>query len=92
VVRTFCFLNFLVGLDNMMLRVREISILVGINVLTGRLGNRYSCTHQRSSQCAAQHEVFRSLAGNGDTNGLVRDGMVSALGLENTVFSSARGD
>jgi hypothetical protein len=58
-VLAFRFRNTLVGLDNVMLSRREISKPVGINILTGRLGNRYARTHQRSSQCTAQHYVFR---------------------------------
>jgi hypothetical protein len=56
-------IDLFVGLDNVMLRLREISMPVGINVLTGRLGNRYACTHEHTSQCTAQHHVFR-LHGN----------------------------
>jgi hypothetical protein len=55
--------DLFVGLDNVMLRFREISMSVGINVLTGLLGNHYACTHEHSSQCTAQHHVFR-LHGN----------------------------
>jgi hypothetical protein len=57
-VLTFRFPNFLVGLNNMMLSLREISIM-GINVLTGRLCNRYASRHEHSSQRTAQHYIFR---------------------------------
>jgi hypothetical protein len=59
IVGTLRVINFLVGLENVMLRLRQISMPVGINVLPGRLGNRYACTHEHTSQCTAQHYVFR---------------------------------